>query len=172
MSRITCSFFPLSSHEQLHILKILRLSTVKILLWIYQHLFFIQLSSNFLFTNLLIPWLIYRHLSQLARKGGNPLNFDFVEHHKVTFHAMLCLSFIFAFITFSNVFICCLSRPQHLHLLLWARRVYGMWMARSSKHTSYLHKFFEASLAYSQLVLKSNRGLDLSEELSFLTNCF
>ncbi|KAI3800066.1 hypothetical protein L1987_35374 [Smallanthus sonchifolius] len=24
------------------------------------------------------------HLTQLARKGGTPLNFDFVEHHKTT----------------------------------------------------------------------------------------
>lgn len=24
-----------------------------------------------------------RHLTQLARKGGNPLNFEFVEHYKV-----------------------------------------------------------------------------------------
>lgn len=24
-----------------------------------------------------------RHLTQLARKGGNPMDFKFVEHHKV-----------------------------------------------------------------------------------------
>lgn len=44
-----------------------------------------HLSDGFLHLLLIkdCPHALYLwHLTQLARKGGNPLNFDFVEHHK------------------------------------------------------------------------------------------
>ncbi|MBA0834947.1 hypothetical protein Goarm_007261, partial [Gossypium armourianum] len=46
-----------------------------------------HLSDGFLHLLLIkdCPHALYLwHLTQLARKGGNPLNFDFVEHHKTT----------------------------------------------------------------------------------------
>ncbi|XP_061979408.1 ceramide kinase isoform X1 [Populus nigra] len=50
-----------------------------------------------------------------------------------------------------------ITRRQLLRLLLLASRVSGIWMASSSKHTSFLHKYFEALLACLHPALKFSR---------------
>ncbi|EOY22807.1 Diacylglycerol kinase family protein isoform 4 [Theobroma cacao] len=89
-----------------------------------------HLSDGFLHLLLIkdCPHALYLwHLTQLARKGGNPLNFDFVEHHKLLH-----------------------SRPS-------ARRVSGIWMVSFLKHTNFQRKCFVAWFAYLHLVLRYRR---------------
>lgn len=109
-------------------------------------------------SRILMPWSIdsYRHLTQLARRGGSPLNFEFVEHHKVCFFTGLIFLVCFEF-SFSIIDQFVLNRQRHLRLLLLALRVYGIWMVSSFKHTNSQHRYLEALLAYLHLVPKSNR---------------
>lgn len=107
----------------------------------------------------LMPWSIdtYRHLTQLRMRGGTPLNFKFVEHHKVCFFTGLIFLVCFWILSLSIINQFVVHRQRHLRLLLLALRVYGIWMVRSFKHTNSQHKYLEALLAYLHLVPKSNR---------------
>lgn len=96
----------------------------------------------------------YRHLTQLAKRGGQPLNFEFVEHHKVLFFALLHPHCVLKNLLIMLSAVC---RRQLLRLLLLASRVSGIWMVSSSKHTSFLHKYFGALLACLHPALKFSR---------------
>lgn len=105
--------------------------------------------------NLLCCMLIdeYRHLTQLTRRGGNPFNFKFVEHHKVSFLLFSDFPSSWSHMDHSlKPFSIC--RPLLLHLLLLARRVYGIWMVRYFGRTNSRPKCSAALFPCLHLVLK------------------
>lgn len=96
------------------------------------------------------------HLLQLAKKDGNPLDFEFVEHHKVRISEKLLFSSL-SFSTklfYHDIFCILLSRLRHLHSLLSARRAYGTLMASSFKLINFQLKYFVDLLTYLLLVPK------------------
>lgn len=99
----------------------------------------------------------YRHLTQLARRGGTPLNFNFVEHHKVCFFSDLVFVVFQKCLSVNRCFV--VRRQQLSRLLLSALRVFGIWMVSSFKHINSQHKYLEALLAYLHPVPKSNRRI-------------
>lgn len=100
--------------------------------------------------------ILCSHLLQLAKKDGNPLDFEFVEHHKVKNPPKTLLPLlIFSMKLFFHDILCIpLSRLQHSHSLLSARRVYGTSMASSFKLINFQLKYFVGLLTYLLVALK------------------
>ncbi|XP_054792325.1 ceramide kinase-like isoform X2 [Prosopis cineraria] len=94
------------------------------------------------------------HLTELTRRGGNPFNFKFIEHHKVSFLLFSIYSISHIMNDFLNWF--SILRPQHLLLRPWAMRAYGTWTVSAFWHTNSRRKCSVALFPCLQLVLKSS----------------